>query len=264
MKRIYRLVHSEARRRAQEDVKTAPDGFVVTVAEAGKSEINTVLKHSTSSKIGEPVKRWNAIQALTNQPVQEVIMAVANHICIHCKNQYFNKDRKSTYCSLRCFHAVRSIRSGLAASIKARHDNHVKVTPGCWLWTGLKTAAGYGRMGSMGEMRLAHRISYELYVGIIPDGLFVLHKCDNPPCVNPHHLFLGTAKVNAQDKVQKGREPRGESHSNSKFTESQIRAMFEDRRPYKEIVAEYGISKPHLCGLKKGKFWRHLQLGSSK
>lgn len=186
-------------------------------------------------------------------------MATANHTCVHCGAQYFKKDHRRIYCSLGCFHQARSEAKKSRESIRARHNQHVQVTPGCWLWTGFKTSSGYGRLGCGLKTLLAHRLAYELYVGEIPSGLGVLHRCDNPPCVNPDHLFVGDASDNNKDKMQKGRAPRGETHPASKFTESQVRAMLADKRPYNDIVAEYGISKPHLCGLKGGKFWRHLQ-----
>lgn len=129
------------------------------------------------------------------------------------------------------------------------------------MWNGLKTVGGYGRLNCAGEMRLAHRVAYELYVGPVPDGVWVLHRCDCPPCVNPAHLFLGNVADNNRDKAEKGRAPKGETHPNAKFSEEQIRAMFADKRPYNDIVADYGISKPHLSGLKNGKFWRHVLVG---
>lgn len=93
----------------------------------------------------------------------------------------------------------------------------------CWVWTGAKkvgkNALPYGFFGVNGKNQLAHRFAYRQFVGPIPSGLYVLHKCDNPSCVNPVHLFLGTAKDNAQDCVSKGRKyrpthcPQGHEHT---------------------------------------------------
>jgi hypothetical protein len=78
----------------------------------------------------------------------------------------------------------------------------------CWEWT-RKKARGYGRFDVRGWPVYAHRIAWVIAFGVIPDGLYVCHSCDNPPCVNPAHLFLGTAKDNMQDKVRKGRHRWG-------------------------------------------------------
>ncbi|MDQ5870783.1 MAG: HNH endonuclease [Acidobacteriota bacterium] len=105
---------------------------------------------------------------------------------------------------------------------------------GCWLWLGSRGSKGYGQLrifdgpiGDTGRLVRAHRISYELNVGPIPTGLWVLHHCDNPPCVRPDHLFLGTVSDNAQDMLRKGRgvfqqhperHPRGEAHPMAKLS----------------------------------------------
>ena len=76
---------------------------------------------------------------------------------------------------------------------------------GCWSWRGGRTKHGYGEIQHRGEKLMAHRVSYEKYVGPIPTGMLVLHRCDNPPCTNPEHLFLGTHVDNGRDMMQKGR-----------------------------------------------------------
>lgn len=80
---------------------------------------------------------------------------------------------------------------------------------GCWEWAGLTDRDGYGRMKRNSKSTLAHRLSYELYKGVIPDDKMVCHTCDNPRCVNPEHLYIGDAKTNRQDCVSRGRTNQG-------------------------------------------------------
>ncbi len=83
-------------------------------------------------------------------------------------------------------------------------EHNFNVTPGCWNWNKRLTSAGYGKFGNTS----AHRVSYALYVGQIPDGMCVLHRCDNKKCVNPDHLFIGTQQDNVKDMNLKGRGGR--------------------------------------------------------
>lgn len=96
----------------------------------------------------------------------------------------------------------------------ALFEKKILKTQSCWLWTAVKTPSGYGhfRVENYVAKKYAHRLSYEQYVGPIPPGLCVLHRCDNPSCVNPKHLFVGDYKANNQDKSNKGR------HHNQKKT----------------------------------------------
>lgn len=89
---------------------------------------------------------------------------------------------------------------------------------GCWEFQGARVKEGYGQIKFDGVNYRAHRLSYSLFVGEIPDGMHVLHKCDNPPCCNPDHLFLGTDAANTQDKIEKGRCPKGETLPQTKVT----------------------------------------------
>lgn len=86
-----------------------------------------------------------------------------------------------------------------------RFMEKVKKTKTCWLWTATKFTAGYGSFSYQSKKVAAHRFAYTVFVGEIPEGKFVLHHCDVPPCVNPDHLFLGTQTDNLQDMTEKGR-----------------------------------------------------------
>lgn len=116
------------------------------------------------------------------------------------------------------------------------YDNfwkHVNKKDGCWEWIGSKDKRGYGSFGLNGKTTSAHRVSWLIHFGEIPNRMFVCHHCDNPSCVNPSHLFLGTQKDNIQDMIKKKRYHKqtcwknaiGEKHPSSKLTNEQVRII---------------------------------------
>lgn len=128
--------------------------------------------------------------------------------------------------------------------------------PGCWLWTGALTTFGYGYLWSGTAHDKAHRVSYELHRGRIPDGLSVLHRCDVRMCVRPDHLFLGTQCDNVHDARRKGRlrGVRGERNVRAKISD---RAAQEIRDRYRTgnasiLAREYGINRCHVLRIAKG------------
>lgn len=139
----------------------------------------------------------------------------------------------------------------------------VEKTDSCWLWRGEITKDGYGRTGAKkdGSTRGAHRIAWELTNGPIPDGLFVLHKCDNPPCVRPEHLFLGTQADNRRDCVAKGRQPRGSAARKSSLTEEdvvEIRQRHESGETATSLGACFGVTRANIGYIVKRKTWTHV------
>lgn len=133
---------------------------------------------------------------------------------------------------------------------------------GCFNWKGWKCKKGYGTVVVNGKMKKAHRVSYAVFRREIPDGLFVCHKCDNPSCINPAHLFLGTQLDNMRDCKAKGRNPFGETVARHRLTEEQVKDI--RRRDWlgethSSIAKLYGVGRPHVSGICSGRYWRHLK-----
>ena len=136
---------------------------------------------------------------------------------------------------------------------------------GCWEWTGLLFDNGYARSGltkreGVCYPAIASRMSFLIFKGEITKGLCVCHTCDNPKCVNPDHLFLGTHKDNAEDMVKKNRSLKGERHSNAKLTEKNVRDI---RLRKKESVAHlasiYGVSDHTIKDVLRKRTWKHVE-----
>lgn len=150
----------------------------------------------------------------------------------------------------------------------ARFWRKVERGDGCWNWRAGITKAGYGQMqrGRRGEgMLLAHRVSWELHRGAIPDGLFVCHHCDNRRCVRPTHLFLGTAADNNADMRAKGRArdvgPRGTAARSAKLNDAQVlyvRFALSDGRRGCELARELGVTQALISAIKLRRIWTHI------
>lgn len=161
----------------------------------------------------------------------------------------------------------------------------------CWNWQGTKTSDGYGRIGVSGRLHLAHRVMFSLQRKAIPKGMLVLHKCDNPACINPGHLFLGTQQDNMTDCKNKGRiakgdksgarlhpekvprgdrhyfhlhpekSVRGEQNGRSKLTNVivlQARKLYRDGVTIKCLAAKYGVSPAVMSKAIHKKTWKHV------
>lgn len=159
------------------------------------------------------------------------------------------------------------------ASLRERLYSRIKITPnGCWEFTGYRSAGGYGELGrgrrGEGNIR-AHRAAWELEHGPIPTGMSVCHACDNPPCCNPDHLFLGTHRANMRDMTSKGRGAGADGGQNAraKLTRQQIEDIrVQYVRDYRvgrggtrsnasELAIEFGITPQYVSQIVRG-LWR--------
>lgn len=164
--------------------------------------------------------------------------------------------------------------AGITASALARfHASYrVDAESGCWVWTGQIIRAGYGCFNFAKRKFFAHRASWEIHNGPIPKGQWVLHRCDNPPCCNPDHLFLGTRSDNAKDCVTKGRMPwnrvrvpqPGVGNPMAKLSEQQVREIKASTRPQKHLAAEYGVSPQLIHKIRDGRLWSHIPIPADR
>ena len=135
---------------------------------------------------------------------------------------------------------------------------------GCWNWKA-SLRGGYGQFKVAGKMVLSHRFSFELFKGEIPAGLCVCHTCDNPACVNPNHLFLGTHAENMADKVKKNRQSRlkGTEHPQSKLSEEQVLQIRElyatGNFSQRQLAKQFGVVQAQIYRIINRKKWTHLK-----
>lgn len=143
-------------------------------------------------------------------------------------------------------------------SLKDRFFEKVKKSPSCWNWIANKNKKGYGRFWVNGRNEFAHRTSWRMLHGRVNFNLRVLHRCDNPSCVNPKHLFLGTHADNGSDKAKKGRAARGEGNGNSKLRAEDIYTIRNSRDSVSQLADAFGIDRTQIWNIRKRKQWRHV------
>ena len=150
-------------------------------------------------------------------------------------------------------------------TLEERFLSKINKTETCWLWTKYKNKKGYGQFAvTSNNIQQAHRISYELYYGEFDNNLFVCHKCDNPSCVNPDHLFLGTPQDNMTDKVKKSRQSNliGSYNPNHKLIEEdiiEIKNLLLSGMKQKEIAQKYNVDRMTIYYIKYNKTWKHIK-----
>ena len=148
---------------------------------------------------------------------------------------------------------------------KIRSRVNVNEETGCWEWQGARSSRGYGGIWIDKRCYITSRVMYASCVGPIPNGLWVLHRCDNPPCCNPDHLFLGDSQDNVNDRVRKGRGSKGRRVPTAKLRDEDIPAIIARlaaKEPQYRIARDYGISYIQIGEIKRGRSWKHVSGGA--
>lgn len=131
---------------------------------------------------------------------------------------------------------------------------------GCWLWLSYGDTQDYGRIIVSQKSYSAHRVSWVVHRGSIPDGLHVLHKCDTVQCVNPDHLFLGTNLDNIKDRTAKGRgsAPLGTRQHLSKLSNENVIFIYKSKIKVRKLAEMFSVSRPTIYSIKRGRMWSWL------
>lgn len=136
-----------------------------------------------------------------------------------------------------------------------------ETSTGCWEWIGARLPQGYGLIKRKDGFQLrAHRVAYELVHGLIPEGMFVCHRCDNPSCVRPSHLFVGSHVQNMADMVVKGRAARllGDCNGSAKLDAAKVNSIRNSAGSYSQIARQFCVSASAVGLIKRRQRWPHL------
>jgi hypothetical protein len=182
-----------------------------------------------------------------------------NLVCAICNktfNPAYGMENKATTCSKECRAKYVAIKKTIP--IEEAFDNRVVKTNGCWIWIGAINSKGYGVF----RKERAHRISYRLNVSEIKPSDVVCHKCDNPRCVNPNHLFVGTQADNVHDMDSKNRRKtktmHGIEHPKAKLTDDDIREIRSSKLSRKELEIKFNVSKTLIARILRKEVWKHV------
>lgn len=186
------------------------------------------------------------------------------HVCEFCGVEYATRYPKQRFCTQACEGKARAVPAEIRfwAKVDLNGETPRPDLGQCWGWTGRSQPSGYGRVFIDHLHQVgAHVYSWQLHYGAIPEGLQVLHKCDNPPCSRPDHLFLGTPAENSADMVTKARSAWGMRNRKAMLTDeqiSQIRMLYADGARQVDLAAQFGTHQTNISLIVRRKNWAHL------
>ncbi len=221
-----------------------------TAFQAIPAEVNRGKAKFCSRKCSDLAK------ILTGPPSEK---SKVDHMCPYCHKVFkaWTWEHR-IFCSTGCYHESKVLPDPFWP--------HVEQTPDHWDWTGGHTEDGYGILTIRKKKIRAHRYSWELHKGPIPEGWDALHHCDRPQCVRPDHLYLGHDKENQEDRWMRGRGHNGEKSGMAKLTEVKVREIWallaEGQMTQRAIAKQFDVSPALICLFKKGIGWNHLRLPS--
>lgn len=183
-------------------------------------------------------------------------------MCERCGATFFRKGyevpwlwKKHRFCSRVCGRPVKE-----PFDVEKFNSHIVPGENGCEIWAGKKDDKGYGTYWANGKHQKAHRVAWEAFIGPIPAGMHVLHKCDNPPCIRLDHLWLGTHRDNMDDMTRKGRARGlpGSSHNMAILNETQVLEIFRSSETRPVLAVRYGVSRSTISAIRTGQNWSHV------
>ncbi len=183
--------------------------------------------------------------------------------CRWCQKMFYSTGNKY-FCNQECYKSLTQSRDYIIDTAKKHYEKHViRNEEGCWGWTGYKNSKGYGQVIWSRKQITTARFSWILHNGDIPEGLLACHHCDNPSCSRIDHIFLGSIKDNAQDKVKKGRcnLPKGEKHHASILTDDEVREikkLLEQGESNKNLSRMFYVPIGIINCIRIGKTYKHI------